>query len=243
MILREAIAIGLAALGAVVLSACQSTQDTSAQLAREGRKAFSEKGIVVLQRARDIRVVETAAFQDRNGAAAVVVLRNESPEAIAGVPISIDVVGPGGGSVFKNDAPGLEPSLTHAASLPARGELDWVNDQVTPSGQVQSVKPTVGAPGSRTAKPLPKLDVSSPALTVDPVSGVEATGTATNRSSVEQLKLIVYCVARRGSRIVAAGRAQIARLRPGQKRPYHVFFIGDPRGARVTVEAPPSVVQ
>ena len=65
----------------------------------------------------------------------------------------------------------------------------------------------------------------------------------TNRSDVEQRRLVVACVARRGGRVVAAGRAIVNRLAPGKSASYHVFFIGDPRGARMTVVAPPTVIE
>jgi hypothetical protein len=42
---------------------------------------------------------------------------------------------------------------------------------------------------------------------------------------------------------VAAGRSAIQRLKPGQKLFYHVYFIGDPSGASLSVEAPPTVLQ
>jgi hypothetical protein len=65
----------------------------------------------------------------------------------------------------------------------------------------------------------------------------------TNRSSIEQVALIVYCVARRGSKVVAAGRSAIARLQPGKKKAYHVYFIGNPSGGKLWVAAPPTVLK
>jgi hypothetical protein len=50
-------------------------------------------------------------------------------------------------------------------------------------------------------------------------------------------------VARRGPKVVAAGRSAIQRLRVGKKGFYHVFFIGNPDGARLSVAAPPTVLQ
>lgn len=79
---------------------------------------------------------------------------------------------------------------------------------------------------------------------MDSASGVEASGTVVNRSRVEQRLLVVSCIARKGGRIVAAGRAQIERLKVGPKKvPYHVFFIGDPRGAQLSVSAPPTILE
>lgn len=230
-------AIALAASCATLLAGCESTQDTSRRLAREGRKAFAEHGLSVTRQARNVKVVSTIALSDQNGSAAVVQLRNESAQAVAEVPIAIDVRA-GASSVFKNNAPGIEPSLTHVASIPPHGEIYWVNDQVTASG-VTSVVPTVGAPG-KTVPSLPQVVVSQPTLTDDPVSGTEADGTAENRSSSDQLKMIVYCVALKGSKVVAAGRGEFPRLRAGKSAQYHIFFIGDPHGARLLVQAAPN---
>ena len=47
-----------------------------------------------------------------------------------------------------------------------------------------------------------------------------------------QRKLVIYGVARKGGSVVAAGRAQIKRLKPGKRARYKIFFIGNPRGAR-----------
>jgi hypothetical protein len=77
-------------------------------------------------------------------------------------------------------------------------------------------------------------------LSSDPVSGAEAVGLADNRSKVELRKLIVFAVARRGGRVVAAGRAQIPRLKAGKRAKFHAYLIGNPRGARVEVSAPPT---
>jgi hypothetical protein len=71
---------------------------------------------------------------------------------------------------------------------------------------------------------------------------VAATGFAANRSKVDQRKLVITAVARRAGRIVAAGRAQIPRLKPGKRARFQIFFIGDPRGAHLDLEAPPSTL-
>jgi hypothetical protein len=236
-------AFTLLVLLAAVVAGCESSQDKSARLAKQGGKAFTRKGLEVSRQNPDVKVVRTFVLQDSNGAATVVELRNVSPAPLVNVPVSIDVTAATGKTVFKNDAPGLEPSLVSAPVLQARSEFTWVNDQVTPSGKARSVQVKVGtAPGHAPAD-LPKLDLTAPQLKRDPVSGMEAAGAVTNRSKVEQRALIVYCVARKGSKVVAAGRAAIQRLKPGQKLFYHVYFIGDPSGAQLAVAAPPTVLQ
>jgi len=227
-----------------LLSGCESSQAKSARLAKEGaRKLTGERGLVVHGENADVRAVATTVLQDDNGTAVVVVLRNRAARPVGRVPLAIDVQGANGRSVYRNDLPGLDPSLVEATGVPARGQLDWVDDQVTPSGAAKRVEAKVGAARGTAPHELPKLELTAPRLIVDRVTGVEAVGRVANRSDVEQVRLVVSCVARKGERIVAAGRAIVNRLAPGKSATFHVFFIGDPRGARVTVVAPPTVIE
>jgi hypothetical protein len=244
--LRLLVVSGCLVALALVAAGCESSQDRSARLAKQGGKAFTRKGLDVKHENPDVKVTGTTVLQDKNGAATVVDMHNAAATAELNVPVSIDVLGPGKTSVFKNDAPGLEPSLVSAPLLPAKSDFTWVNDQVTATGPARAVDVKIGRPpassGQVPAK-LPQLDISTPTLQSDPVSGVEASGTVTNKSSVEQTALIVYCVARRGKKVVAAGRSAIARLQSGKKKAYHVYFIGNPSGGKLWVAAPPTVLK
>jgi hypothetical protein len=240
--LRSLALLGVLCLG---IAGCESTQDTSARLKKLGAKAIAQQqGLVITARNPDVSVVRTAVLTDQNGTAAVVILKNRKQAPLGVVPISINVLGSGGKSVFKNNSPGLEPSLVSAAALPPGAELAWVNDQVTASGKATSVKAVAGAGGQGAPPTLPKIDVGSPRVINDPTSGLEVTGTITNRSSIAQLKLFVYVVGWRGATIVCAGRGAIQRLSPGGHADYHVYPIGNPHDAsRFTVAAPPTVLR
>jgi hypothetical protein len=243
--LAGSLPVALAALGMLLaLAGCESTQATSARLQRSGVKQLAAaKGLVVGKQNADVRVVGAAVVHDANGAAVVVTLRNRSPRPLASVPIAIDVRGAGGKGVYKNDTPGLDPSLVSVTALPARGEIVWVDDQVTPTATPTSVRARIGETHGSPPARLPQIELTAPQLSTDPVTGVEAVGVVRNRSRLEQRRLVVFCVARRGARVVAAGRAIVARLAPGTHAEYHVFFIGDPRGARLTIAAPPTVLE
>lgn len=232
--------VGLAPL----LSGCESSQAKSARLEKAGaQKLAGERGLVVREQNSDVHAVAASVVQDRNGTVVVVVLRNRAAQPVGHVPLAIDVQGAGGKSVYRNDLPGLDPSLVEATGVPAKGELDWVNDQVTASGTPKRVEATIGAERGAAPRELPKLELTQPRLVEDRVTGIEAVGRVTNRSDVEQRRLVVACVARKGERIVAAGRAIVTRLAPGKSASFHIFFIGDPRGARMTVVAPPTVFE
>lgn len=241
--MRGSVVVALLLLVVPALAGCESTQSRSRRLAREGKQAFQEKGLRVARRNADVRVGDRAVLHDKNGAAVAIALRNTSRRGMLNVPISIDVRDARGTSVFKNDDPGLEPSLVSAGLLRPGETFVWVHDQVQASGTPANVKAVVGEPKGTPPAKLPSIEVKRPKLETDPVSGVEATGSVLNRSKLEQRKLVLYGVARRAGRVVAAGRAQIPRLKAGRSRIYHIFFIGNPKGARLTVTAPPTTLK
>jgi hypothetical protein len=172
----------------------------------------------------------------------VVELKNESNQTLVNVPILVDIRDAKGKTVFKNDTAGLDFALNHIAVLEPGQTFDWVNDQVTTEGK--SVKVTVGQPEAKSPKgPLPELAVSSPKPGSD-FSGPKVSGTVTDKSKIDQEHLILFAVARQGGRIVAAGRGQIKALKTDAKpAPYVIYFIGNPTGADVTIQAPPTVLQ
>jgi hypothetical protein len=240
--MTAAIRLVAAALAALAMVACESTQDKSARLAKSGATALNQEGLDVRKRNPDVKVVGKAVLQDANGAAVVVVLRNTGRAPLRGVPVEINVLGRSGKSEFRNNDPGIEPSLVGPSVLPPGTQLGWVHDQVVAYGKVASLKATPGPEKGTVSGKLPKIELSEPRLEGDPVSGIEATGTISNRSDVEQRDLVIYCVARKGGEIVAAGRGGVPKLRVGQTRNYHIFFIGDPRGAELTLAAPPTTL-
>lgn len=240
--LVAALAVGLLLVSAAGLfSGCESTQAKSARLEAAGVDAIkTRQGLDIGRENRDIEVVRKAVISDQNGTAVAVIMRNRSIEGLVDSPILVDVKGRGGGSVFRNDAPGLEQSLTHVPVMDAGEEVFWVHDQVVPGGPPKRVEVEVGQAKLRLPRELPKLSIEGQRIVNDPVSGPEATGRVVNNSGVDQQDLILYAIARRQGRIVAAGRGQVERLKAdGKPKVFHIFFIGDPRGAELTVVAPP----
>lgn len=231
-----AIALGLAG-AAALLAGCQSTQSKSAELAKQGGAVSKEQGLEIDKKSRDVKVTGTTVVSDPNGTAAIVELKNTSKKTLVNVPIAIDVR-KGGKSVFANDAPGLEPSLVSVSALKPGESLTWVNDQVFAPGPKVDVK--VGATDEQPPAKLPVVDVGPPRVGGDPTSGFAIEGKVTNRSDLLQRKLVLYAVARKGGKVVAAGRGQVERLKPHAAAGYQIFFIGNPEGARVELVAPPT---
>jgi hypothetical protein len=235
------VAIALALVAAVALAAgCQSTQSKSAELAEQGGVASKEQGLQIDRESRDVEVTRAILLEDRNGAAAVVELRNKGKRTLVDVPIAIDVR-KGGKSVFANDAPGLEPSLTGVSVLGPGESIAWVHDQVFAPGPKLETK--VGETDEPAPAKLPEVEVGAPRVGGDSTSGIAVEGKVTNRSDVLQRKLVIHAVARKGGEIVAAGRGQVERLKPHAAAGYQIFFIGNPEGARIELAAPPTTFQ
>jgi hypothetical protein len=243
MSLQPLAVLALSALSVALLAACQSTQDRSAELeAQSSTTLLAEKGLTIEKESKDVKVTSTAVLSGDEGNAVVVDLHNDSAKNLTGVPILIEVKSTNGKPFYKNDIPGIEPALAAVPYIPAHGDAEWVNDQVLGVGKPASVKVKVGESDSSYSGPMPDVDVSEPSLEGDPVSGISAVGTVVNKTGEDQGRLLLYAVARRGDRVVAAGRGAIEHLKPETKKlKYQIFFIGDPKGAQLTLSSYPAL--
>jgi hypothetical protein len=232
------------AVSSAALAACETTQDKARALQEQGAaQVAAEVGVSVGKPNQAVKVVDSFVLSDQYGDAVAVELQNTSKQAQVNLPIVIDVLDAKGKSVYSNNVPGLDESLTHVPLLRPGETTYWVNDQLQPSGTPKSVKVKVGASEEQAPAKLPELTVSSPRLNNDP-SGIEVEGRVTNDSQVTQQQLVLFAVARAGQEVVAAGRGQFKKLDAGGKPlNYNIFFIGDPRGADIEVLAPPTDLQ
>lgn len=234
--MRVAAAVALLAL--LALSGCETTTEESARLEKTAHHArLVEQGLSITRQSADVHVLGAVIVHGAKGNAAVVTLRNDSGHTLKSVPIAIAVKDAHGSTLFQNNAPGLEAALTTLASLPANGESTWVNDQVqTSSGVPASVSAIVGE--------APAASGSAPRIGVEGVhpseegSSASAVGMAHNDSNVTQRNLVVYVIARRSGRIVAAGRAVLPEVAAGASVPFQAFLVGTPRGATLQASAP-----
>jgi len=119
----------------------------------------------------------------------------------------------------------------------------WVNDQVTAEGK--KAKVTVGQPeGKAPSGKLPTYFTVSPPRAGQDFSGPKVSGTVKDETKSDQSHLILFAVARQGNRIVAAGRGQIKVLKAGANpASYTIYFIGNPVGANVTIQTPPTTLK
>jgi hypothetical protein len=238
--IRAALILGCAAGSLIALSGCESTVDAARKLAKQGEAAFQAKGISVGRVNREIKILHSTLLEDANGSAVVIEVRNASRDAVTGAPIALNVRDRSGHSIFENNDPGLEPALTHLPLLLPGEQFLWVNDQLQPNGTPASVIARIGS-GTRPSSAPSAFPISGVSVVNDPTSGAEANGKVKNTLSVTQRHLVIYGVASRAGRVVAAGRAILTRLNAGKTAPFHIFFIGNPAGAQLFVSAPPSV--
>lgn len=235
------LAIALAGV-ALVVTGCESTQDKSARIGAELGPVSHEKGLQIKQQSKDVKVVSATLLTEPEASAVVVRVHNDSDRDLVDVPIAIDVLDAKGKSVYRNDIPGIEPELAAVPFVAAGADADWVDDQILASGKPASVKVKVGAGGTPYTGEQPKISVSEPKVEGDPYSGALAGGDVVNETGEDQGRLLLYAVASKGGKVVAAGRGAIERLKAEPKPlPYNIYFVGDPSGAKVTVTKFPTL--
>lgn len=242
---RPLAALAAAAVLAGALGGCATTREKAAKVAASGDEAFRAEGLDVRRANRAVEVLATSVVTDANGTAVVAVLRNRGRAALADVPVALEVRDGSRAVVAGNDEAGLEHGLTHVPLLPAGTPVTWVNDQVIVSGAGRPARAEV-TPGKAGAAPRGAaaiaLTVTDHRLAGDPSSGANAEGHVLNRSKVTQRDLVIACVARKGGKVVAAGRGIVPLLKAGRRARFQVFFIGDPSGAELTFAAQPSTL-
>jgi hypothetical protein len=233
-------------LVALALVGCESNQERSAKLEKiekpreeqaAQRRALAQRALTITRQSAKVKVIATAVVYSSEGTAAVVTLRNASSTPLLDVPIQIAVRNAQGASIYTNAIPGLSATLASVALLPAHATVTWIDDQVQATGVPASVSAKVGE-GAPATGAIPRLSVEGAHVSEAQANGAEAEGNLVNHSAVAQQELVVYALARRAGRIVAAGRAVLASAPAGASTPFQIFFVGDLSGARLEVSAP-----
>jgi hypothetical protein len=240
-VIRGLLVATLGATAVLTLTACESNQDRSARIEAEGKHVMQDQGTLKVTKANaDVKVLRTALVHGGGSVAAAVELDNKGG-AQADVPVLIDVTNAKGTSLYRNDQVGLQPSLQRLALIGKGDRVWWVNDQLLGADQgAKKVSVKVGA-----AAPVAK----APDVTVTGVhyetqeGGAFLTGTVVNHTDTLQTNLPVFAVALKGDKVVAAGRALVAKVPPGTpaKKPiFRLYFIGNPKGAKIQVTLAPN---
>lgn len=241
--MRRAVCACAASVVALGLTACgESNQDRSAKIAAQGKHAMQDAGLLKVRKLNaDVKVGQTALVRGDGAVAAAVELDNRGTTAQADVPVLIDVTDAKGTSLYRNDANGLQPSLQRIAVVPRGSRAWWVNDQLLGAEQAKRLKVRVGTAADTAS--VPDVTVRDVHFE-DNASGRYLTGIVVNHTGKVQTNLPVFAVAVRGGKVVAAGRSLVAKVAsgdPAKKPRFQVFFIGDPKGAKVHVTVAPNV--
>jgi hypothetical protein len=228
-------------LVALALTGCETNQERSAKLERAAKQneheallhgRSAQQGLSIKHPSTKIRVTDAAIVHGSEADAAVITLKNTSATTLREVPIEITVKDTHGASLYTNDTPGTATTLVTAALLPAHGSFTWIDDQVQTSGLPANVSTEVGE-GTPAAGAVPQLTVEGARLAEGTVEG-----TVVNHSQVSQQELVVYAVAQRAGKLVAAGRAVLAVGAAGGPARVDRFLVGNAQGAQLRVTAP-----
>lgn len=226
----------LAGLMAVSFCGCQTTQEKSAALERQVKHTtLAQHGVSVSRENPNVRVLGSTVVHSSVGTAVAVALHNNSAHILAAAPIELTVRDGKGSVLYQNNTPGLQASLTQVPLLEPGKTVVWVDDQVQVAGTPTSASALVGE--GKSASTAPKIEVTSAQPST---AGAEASesGSVANRSRVSQTNLVVYAIARREGKIVAAGRAVLPEVEAGTSAPFQIYFVGNPRSAQIEVSAP-----
>lgn len=238
----------LAAL-AFALAGCETTAEKSAKIERVAKvreakeakaRAAAQRALTISRPSRKVHVGAVTLLHSSEGLAVVVALQSSAADALADVPVRVAVENAAGKTLYTNETPGQSSTLVSASLIAAHGHLQWIDDQIplTP-GAVKATAEVGEAPAA--AGSPPQLQLTGTRL-VQEASGAAAEGEVVNHSSVTQSQLVVYGVARRGSQVVAAGRAVLQQVPAGTSTRFQLFFVGEPKGAKLEVVAPASTL-
>lgn len=181
--------------------------------------------------------VEAVLYDEANGTSAVVVeVQNPDPKRpILSAPIKIELLDEAGKVIGSNATAGTEPILNQVPSLPPDGKVLYVNDTISPEGTPASAR--VKATGTPTDARLQKFEVKGEID--ESVYGASVVGTVLNPGPETRKNVRVEAVVTKGGKVVAAGGALIDQLEANATGDFQIFLIGDPKGGKLTVWAPP----
>ncbi|MDO9356478.1 MAG: hypothetical protein Q7T55_22465 [Solirubrobacteraceae bacterium] len=231
--------VALAGCG-LLLAGCTTTQERSAKMSSQAAKAAEAKKFNVGKTSRDVVAEDVVRLEGDGSAAVVVRLDNRTGQAQTMLPIGVDLYDAKKQSLYTNRIDGLDLALNTVSVAPP-GVSYWVNNQV-PVAKPERTRVRVGVPKGKLPADLPEMKISETKLGDD--AGVHTLqGKVRNLSKVEQKRLTIFAVASDGGKVVAAGRGVVDLLPPGGKaKRFSIYFTGDPRGAKLHVDAPPSTL-
>ena len=238
--LRRGLLVLSCGLLAGTATACQSTEQQSAKIARQSSPADATPTALKLGApSRSLRASSVTLLRSEGRLAVAAKLTNASARSELAVPIGLTVLGKDGNSLYTNSTGGLEASLQHLALVRAHQSAWWVDDQVLSTQPAVSARVRVG--GGRPSRGAPAAPAVSSTHLGSQAGIATLSGRLVNRSGGGAGRLPVFAVALRDGRVVAAGRAVVAALpaRVGASAPFQIVLVGNPAGARIELSAMP----
>jgi hypothetical protein len=230
------------ALSLTALAGCTTTQQKAARLQlnnariRTNLRPLEFSGGTSTAAVTSVRLL---AGHSKPPTAVVVTVRNRGGKPISDLPLLVGVSLRHGHRMYLNAAAGVSYFRNHLPAIPSHGQLSWVLtvDRRVPAGAEPFARLGPANPATATTiGALPLLRVSSLKS-----SGGSATLTVQNSSGVTQYQLPVYAVAQRGARWVAAGQTTIEELDGRASTQLRLPLVGNPSGATLSLEAPPTI--
>ena len=233
----------LAAAVAAGLTGCATTMQTAARLQLNDARIRASADAVRLSRtAKSTRVsVERLALVAAHGRTAyVVTVRNASTAAVTDLPISIGYTAAHRRPVYLNASTNLSYFAAHLPVIAATRQLTWVyaGAPTLPAGArpFAVIGTTSDPPVGRISLPLIAASIAR-----TPFAGARLVVRLRNLSGIPQYQLPIYVLGLRGGRAVAAGTTSVPTLDGGSEETVRLRMLGKPDGARLTVEAPPTI--
>jgi hypothetical protein len=240
--MRRVLAVASCGVLSVALSACESTEQESARISREGQRLVASQGPLKLGAvSHSVRVSEVTLLSGGGRMAVAVRLSDTSTRPQKDVPLVVEVEGTGGKRLYSNETGGLDASLQHIALLQPRQEEYWVDDQILTSQSATTARVRAGSAPEVRSSSIPQLTATAGPISRQAGLSVLAGGLV-NHSATSMEKVPVFAVALRAGRIVAAGRAVVESLPAHSARvPFQIFLVGNPAGATIKLTAAPTV--
>jgi hypothetical protein len=237
-----------AAVASGALAGCASTQQKSERAeVIASRTLLGRQQLRVTRRDPRVEVRSVETVRDAHRVAFVVRLRNRGAEPVNDLPVGVGTRTPEGRRRLLNGRAGLPYWQTHGPAIAPGATATLVVVAETERRLRGRPFAVVGRADRRptVATALPAVAVAAhPAPADGSGSGGRRSTVAVdvrNRSDVPQYGLELYAVARRGGRLVAAGRVPLAHLGSHDRATADVPLVGDARGARVLLSTSPTL--
>jgi hypothetical protein len=215
---------------AVSLSACESTQQESEKIGREGGQSPAASASLKLGAVnRSVRISDVTLLSSSGRKAVAARLTSTSAKVQSEIPLLVTVTGKGGKVLYTNATGEQEDSLQHLSLLRPGQSVWWVDDQVLTSQTATAVRIQAGTGRATRAGSVP--DLTTTGVSNSSQGGLAlVSGNVVNHSSRPLSKVPVFVVSLRGRAIVAAGRAVIPALagQNGASALFEAFLVGAP---------------